>query len=155
MELLPERKLAGILAPLFALKGANDLGVGDVGALRDLVDWSASNGFHVVQLLPVNETGNDNSPYNAISSVALDPITIEITPASIPDLSATEIKTEKERFFFRHMYDGPVLYQLVKPLKRALMLMRHEPAHLHLANGRMKQTRQHFHRRRFASPVRS
>jgi 4-alpha-glucanotransferase len=121
MELLPERKLAGILAPLFALKGVNDLGVGDVGALRELVDWSASNGFHVVQLLPVNETGNDNSPYNAISSVALDPITIEITPASMPDLSAAEIKTVKERFFFRHMYDGPVLYQLVKPLKRVLM----------------------------------
>lgn len=121
MELLPERRLAGILAPLFALKGANDLGVGDVGALRELVDWSAANGFHLVQLLPVNETGNDHSPYNAISSVALDPLTIEITPDSLPDLSAAEIQAEKKRFFFRQMYEGPVLYHLVKPLKRALM----------------------------------
>src|SRR6202011_3869086 len=76
MELSPDQKLAGVLAPLFALRGQNDLGVGDVGALREFIDWSAEQGFRVVQLLPVNETGNDNSPYNAISSVALEPTTI-------------------------------------------------------------------------------
>ena len=68
-----KEKLAGLLAPLFALRGKNDLGVGDVGALREFIDWSAEQGFRVVQLLPVNETGNDNSPYNAISSLALEP----------------------------------------------------------------------------------
>ncbi|NBV34888.1 MAG: hypothetical protein EBR81_14140, partial [Proteobacteria bacterium] len=62
MELSPEHKLAGILTPLFALRGANDLGVGDVAALRELVDWAADAGLGVVQLLPVNETGNDHSP---------------------------------------------------------------------------------------------
>ena len=45
----------------------------------------------MVQLLPVNETGNDHSPYNAISSVALEPVTIEITPTALLDLSAEEI----------------------------------------------------------------
>ena len=34
MELTPDKPLAGVLAPLFALRGANDLGIGDVGALR-------------------------------------------------------------------------------------------------------------------------
>jgi 4-alpha-glucanotransferase len=121
MDLHPDRKLAGILAPLFALRGKNDLGVGDVGALRELVDWSAENGLRVVQVLPVNETGNDNSPYNAISSVALDPLTIEITPEAIPELTLEAIEAEKKRFFFRQMYEGPVLYPLVKPLKRAIL----------------------------------
>src|ERR1700742_2002568 len=90
MELSPDQKLAGLLAPLFALRGPNDLGIGDIGALRDFIDWSAEQGFRVVQLLPVNETGNDHSPYNAISSVALDPTTIEITPEALPDLSEEE-----------------------------------------------------------------
>lgn len=121
MELHPDRKLAGILSPLFALRGRDDLGVGDVGALRDLVDWSAGHGLGVIQLLPVNETGRDNSPYNAISSVALDPLTIEITPDAVPDLTQEVIEHEKRRFYFRQMYEGPVLYQLVKPLKRAIM----------------------------------
>jgi hypothetical protein len=84
MRLTPEKPLAGILAPLFALRGKNDLGVGDVGALREFVDWAAEHGFGMVQLLPINETGNDHSPYNAISSVALDPVTIEI--AAVEDL---------------------------------------------------------------------
>ena len=91
MELSPDRPLAGLLAPLFALRGKDDLGVGDVGALRELVDWAAAQGLTMVQLLPVNETGNDHSPYNAISSVALEPVTIEITPTALLDLSAEEI----------------------------------------------------------------
>jgi 4-alpha-glucanotransferase len=121
MDLHPDRKIAGILAPLFALRGKNDLGVGDVGALRDLVDWASDNGFRVVQLLPVNETGNDNSPYNAISSVALDPLTIELTPEAVPELTPESIAQEKRRFYFRQMYEGPVIYPLVKPLKRAIL----------------------------------
>ena len=91
MDLTPEKPLAGLLTPLFALRGQNDLGIGDVGALREMVDWAAAHQFRVLQLLPINETGNDNSPYNAISSVALDPTTIEITPEALPDLSADEI----------------------------------------------------------------
>ena len=78
MELSLDKKIAGVLAPLFALRGANDMGIGDTGALREFVEWAAAQGFALVQLLPVNETGGDHSPYNAISSVALDPTTIEI-----------------------------------------------------------------------------
>ena len=37
MHLTPDQKLAGILAPLFALRSVDDLGVGDVGALRELI----------------------------------------------------------------------------------------------------------------------
>lgn len=117
MELSPDQKLAGVLAPLFALRGQSDLGVGDVGALREFVDWSAEQGFRVVQLLPVNETGNDNSPYNAISSVALDPLTIEITPEALPDLSVEEIAEIKSTVNLEALRDGPVVYPAVKALK--------------------------------------
>ena len=121
MELSPEHKLAGILTPLFALRGANDLGVGDVAALRELVDWAADAGLGVVQLLPVNETGNDHSPYNAISSVALDPLTIELTPIAVPELEQEWIGEEVARFFPEGITDGPVEYTKVKPLKRVLL----------------------------------
>jgi 4-alpha-glucanotransferase len=121
MELSPQRKLSGILAPLFALRGSSDLGVGDVGALRELVDWAAGRGLRVVQLLPVNETGNDHSPYNAISSVALDPLTIELTPERLPDLTAEVLAEERERYYTRSAAEGPVVYKIVKPLKRAIL----------------------------------
>jgi len=73
MNLAVEQKIAGVLAPLFALRTENDLGIGDLEALRQFVDWAAEIGFRLVQLLPINEMGGDHSPYNAISAVALEP----------------------------------------------------------------------------------
>jgi len=121
MQLSPDHKLAGLLAPLFALRGKHDLGVGDLGALREFVDWSAEQGFRVVQLLPVNETGNDNSPYNAISSVALDPLTIEITPEALPDLSAEDIEKITSSADLRALRAGAVIYAEMKELKWVLL----------------------------------
>ena len=121
MELTPDKPLAGLLVPLFALHGKSDLGIGDTGALRELVDWAAAQGFTMVQLLPVNETGNDNSPYNAISSVALEPTTVEITPAAVPDLSAEEIADAAQGIDLAVLNAGPVAYPLVKGLREKLL----------------------------------
>src|ERR1700741_5538027 len=87
MNLSPEKKIAGVLVPLFALRGENDLGIGDLGALREFIDWIAEIGFTLVQLLPINETGADNSPYNAISAMAIEPTTLHLAPGSPEDLT--------------------------------------------------------------------
>src|SRR6202171_1521475 len=87
MNLSPEKKIAGVLAPLFALRRDEDLGIGDVAALREFIDWAADSGFKLVQLLPINETGGDNSPYNAISAMAIEPTTLHLAPGSPPDLT--------------------------------------------------------------------
>ncbi len=121
MDISPDQPLAGLLAPLFALRGKNDFGVGDLGALRELVDWAAELGFTMVQLLPVNETGNDNSPYNAISSVALEPLTIEITPEALPDLSAEDIAAAGHGIDLAVLNAGPVAYGLAKGLREKLL----------------------------------
>ncbi len=121
MKLSPESKIAGVLAPLFALRGENDLGIGDIGALREFIGWAARQGFRVVQLLPVNETGNDNSPYNAISSVALDPGTIEITPQALPDLRDEDASHALSGIDMDTLCRGPVKYGAVKALKRNLL----------------------------------
>jgi len=68
--------------PLFALRGEKDLGIGDVAALREFIDWVAEVGFKLVQLLPINEIGADNSPYNAISAMAIEPTTLHLAPNS-------------------------------------------------------------------------
>ena len=121
MTLTPEKPIAGLLAPLFALRSDGDLGIGDVGALREFIDWAVEHGFRLVQLLPVNETGNDHSPYNAISSVALDPLTIEISPRAIPDLTEEDMKEVVHEVDLKALRDGPVAYSIVKPLKRKLL----------------------------------
>jgi 4-alpha-glucanotransferase len=121
MELSPEKKIAGILAPLFGLRGKNDLGVGDVAALREFIDWSADSGFKLVELLPINETGGDNSPYNAISSIAVEPTTLHLAPGSPENLTQEDFDSVISGVDVRHLRHGPVRYRRVKKIKRRLL----------------------------------
>lgn len=135
MLLTPERPITGLLAPLFALRHKDDLGIGDVGALREFIDWAADCGFGLVQLLPINETGNDHSPYNAISSVALDPTTIELRPETMPDLTAADFTEIVNGLDLDALRAGPVAYPLVKSLKIRLL----ERAFEHFAAKNLKK----------------
>jgi 4-alpha-glucanotransferase len=121
MLLSPNQRIAGILAPLFALRTENDLGIGDLEGLRQFIDWSHRIGFRLVQLLPINETGGDNSPYNAISSRALDPTTLYLAPGSPPDLSTEAFRRITGAFDLPALRRGGVRYDQVKPLKKRLL----------------------------------
>ena len=121
MNLSPEKKIAGVLAPLFALRREDDLGIGDVAALREFIDWAAEIGFRLVQLLPINETGGDNSPYNAISAMAIEPTTLYLAPGSPRDLTREDfdaVLADVDPAKLRH---GSVNYRRVKKLKRLLL----------------------------------
>ncbi|MEM6602056.1 MAG: 4-alpha-glucanotransferase, partial [Verrucomicrobiota bacterium] len=98
----PKRQ-AGIFVPLFALKGKEDQGIGDTRAMKEMVDWCCENRLSVLQILPINETSGDNSPYNAVSSVALEPTTLSVRPAEVPGLS----QALYEELRGRHDLKGP------------------------------------------------
>ena len=117
MNLSPEKKIAGALVPLFALRGENDLGIGDLGALREFIDWIAEIGFTLVQLLPINETGADNSPYNAISAMAIEPTTLQLAPGSPEDLTRNDFAEALSGTDVASLRRGRVKYRQVKELK--------------------------------------
>jgi 4-alpha-glucanotransferase len=121
MNLSPEKKIAGVLVPLFALRGIDDLGIGDTGALREFIDWVAQIGFKLVQLLPINETGADNSPYNAISAMAIEPSTLHLAPNSSPDLTREDFDAAVAGADLRSLRVGEVKYRQVKKLKRRIL----------------------------------
>ncbi len=79
----------GVCLPLFSLRTRSSCGIGDFGDLLLLIDWCQTVGFDCIQLLPINDTGDDPSPYNALSSCALDPIYINLSdlPGASKDLS--------------------------------------------------------------------
>src|SRR6186997_379179 len=108
MNLSPDKKIAGVLAPLFAL-------------LREFIDWSAEGGFKLVQLLPINETGGDNSPYNAISAVAIEPTTLELVPGTPPELTQEIFDRVVEGVDLTKLRRGHIKYRRVKKLKRQLL----------------------------------
>lgn len=113
--------MAGILEPVFAIRTENDLGVGDTDGVRQMIDWCARHDLNIFQTLPINETSDDNSPYNAISSLAIEPTTIAITPQALPDITATQIKPIARPALLAELRVGSVNYPKVKALKRKLL----------------------------------
>ncbi len=68
------KRRAGVIAPLFSLHSAKSVGIGEFPDLKLLVDWCQKTGLSIIQLLPLNDVGFDFCPYDAQSSIALDPM---------------------------------------------------------------------------------
>ncbi|MBS1991163.1 MAG: 4-alpha-glucanotransferase [Cyanobacteria bacterium SZAS LIN-2] len=115
------KKIAGLLIPVFALRGPSDLGIGDIKCVIDAIDFFARHKLKVFQVLPVNETGPDNSPYNAISSIALDPVYISLLPDMVPGLTSAMVNEFAPPDVVRGLSQGPVQYALVKDLKLKIL----------------------------------
>jgi 4-alpha-glucanotransferase len=73
----------GVSLPLFTLH-TNRSGIGDFGDLFPFIDWCKQVGFSSIQLLPLNDTGDDPSPYNVLSANSLDPVYLHV-----PELTST------------------------------------------------------------------
>jgi 4-alpha-glucanotransferase len=68
---------AGVLVPLFSMPSASSWGIGEIADIPKLDRWLQMAGLDFVQLLPVNEMEEgQNSPYSAMSAMAIDPIFI-------------------------------------------------------------------------------
>ncbi|GMO50111.1 MAG: hypothetical protein Pg6C_13430 [Treponemataceae bacterium] len=72
------KRLTGTVTPLGALKTAQSRGIGEYPDLELFADFCAASGLKIIQLLPVNDTGTESSPYSAISAFALHPLYISI-----------------------------------------------------------------------------
>jgi 4-alpha-glucanotransferase len=71
---------AGLLIPLFSCQSTRSWGIGDIGDVPATTKWLAGAGQSVLQLLPLNEmAAGQQSPYSAISAMAIDPIFIDMS----------------------------------------------------------------------------
>jgi len=83
-------KGAGTAIPVFALRSTDDFGVGEFYDLKKMVDWAASTGQSVLQLLPINDTTmlhtwEDSYPYNPNSTFALHPQFLNLPAAGVKE----------------------------------------------------------------------
>jgi 4-alpha-glucanotransferase len=121
MKLSVNQLLAGILEPVFAIRTEEDLGIGDVAGVRQMIDWCHRHRLNIFQTLPINELGEDNSPYNALSSLAIEPTTLALSPREVPDLTESDFARIASPAALASLRTGPVKYQAVKTLKRKLL----------------------------------
>ena len=70
---------AGLLIPLFSMPSRTSWGVGEIADISKFAPWLAESGVDFLQLLPVNEMEEgQNSPYSALSAMAIDPVFIAL-----------------------------------------------------------------------------
>lgn len=74
----------GINLPLFSLHTKKSAGIGEYLDLKLVIDWCANIGFDLIQILPINDTGLEPSPYSALSAFALNPLHISLS--ELPNL---------------------------------------------------------------------
>src|ERR1035441_10515743 len=144
MKLSSSQSLAGILEPVFAIRIEEDLGIGDTDGVRQMIDWCHRHRLSILQTLPINEISDDNSPYNAVSSLAIEPTTIAITPGHNPDLSPAAFKELAPPELLAELRQGPVNYPAVRALKRKLLEAAFDSflqSHFILETGRTLQFR--------------
>ena len=119
------RYLSGVLVPVSALRSDRSVGVGEFADLPDLAAWCASVGLDLIQILPVNDSGWQPSPYSALSAFALNPIYLRI--ADLPDLGAltgsqaTSIRDGESRIRALHEADDRLRYGAILDAKVELL----------------------------------
>jgi len=92
-------RLTGVAVPLGALYTKESPVIGEYTSLKTFADFCKSAGLGVIQLLPVNDTGTQSSPYSGLSAFALHPVYAGIS--ELPEF--TQVYESDE--FFKSEYD--------------------------------------------------
>ena len=92
------KALCGTAVPVSALYSKKSCGSGEFSDLIPFADFCEKAGLRIIQLLPVNDTGTDSSPYNALSAFALHPLYICLD--DIPEARPFKAEIKKIRAAF-------------------------------------------------------
>jgi 4-alpha-glucanotransferase len=122
INIVPRR--TGMLFPVFSMRRKGDLGIGDTTSVRQCIDWLKEYKVGFLQMLPINVSGSDNSPYSSVSSVALDFIYLDM--ALIPELSQDDLDSVRVEYGNDWLESDKVNYKLVKKAKSKLLRQAYE-----------------------------
>ncbi|MCG6552987.1 MAG: 4-alpha-glucanotransferase [Candidatus Magnetominusculus sp. LBB02] len=119
------RFYTGVAVPVFSIRTEEGCGIGEFLDLIKMGSWCKKTGIDVIQILPVNDTGADSSPYNAISAFALHPIYIRLGElASSVKIFNEEYKEEirhaAERLNALELVDYPVVRQFKETMLKKI-----------------------------------
>ncbi len=109
-----DHPLTGVAVPVSALRSRTSCGVGEFPDLVALGAWASGVGIEVIQLLPVNDTGTNSSPYSALSAFALHPLYVRLDDVPGAARYATEIAAwrRKAESLPRLDYPGTLAFKL-------------------------------------------
>jgi 4-alpha-glucanotransferase len=78
-DALINKRLIGVVVPVGALRGKEGIGVGEFPDLVEFARLCKKMDVGLIQILPVNDTGYESSPYSALTAFGLNPIYLRIS----------------------------------------------------------------------------
>ncbi len=121
-QTLLDRRRAGLLVPVYALRREHDFGIGDTLAVKEALDFAKTVGFSVLQILPIHEMYGDYSPYCPISSRALSPALLALTPDEVPGLTVELLDAGAPEGWLAELRAGNVSHEIIHPLKYQILV---------------------------------
>lgn len=109
------RQHHGICIPLFSLHSSNSAGIGEFPDLLPLINWCREIGLDTLQLLPLNDTGPNSSPYSALSAFALNPLHLGL--ANLPGLQENDQLVLMLKELQQHSQTDRVEYHLLQSMR--------------------------------------
>jgi 4-alpha-glucanotransferase len=112
------KRLIGTVAPVGALRSKKSTGVGEFPDLVEFAELCGKMGIGLIQILPVNDTGYQSSPYFALTVFALHPLYLRIGDLPESGPFAGKIKAMGKEF------EGQTRFPFEKILRAKMSLLR-------------------------------
>lgn len=109
----------GFVIPLFSLHSKKSCGIGEFPDLLPLIPWCKEIGIDVIQLLPLNDTGPESSPFSTLSAYALNPIHLGLE--HLPRVQEYSALTTMLRELKPYNLSPTVNYRAIYSIRRAFL----------------------------------
>jgi 4-alpha-glucanotransferase len=117
-----DKRLIGVAVPVGALRGSEGSGVGEFPDLVEFAELCGKRGSGLSQLLPVNDTGYESSPYSALTVFALHPLYVRI--GDIPEVQAGSAELRQKAKALGREFGGEKRFPFEKILRAKMELLR-------------------------------
>ncbi len=118
LSMVPPPRVSGLLLPVFSLRSAHDVGVGDFEGFEALFGWLRQASQRILMVLPLlPTTPGDPSPYSTRSAFGLNPLFIHL--GWLPE--GVRFTDEEQRAIDEARTSPTVRYELVFPVKTAAL----------------------------------
>ena len=96
------KRMLGVVVPVGALRTRNGIGVGEFADLADFAMLCKKMKLGLIQILPVNDTGFESSPYSSLTAFGLHPLYLSIEGLdeykAMGNSIKNRVKLARERF---------------------------------------------------------
>ncbi|MDR3131091.1 MAG: 4-alpha-glucanotransferase [Treponema sp.] len=116
------KRLIGTAVPVGALRSRESAGVGEFPDLVKFAELCGRMGIGLIQILPVNDTGYESSPYSALTVFALHPLYLRIS--ELPELKSGPAQFRQKAVDLGKQFEGETRFPFEKIVRAKMSLLR-------------------------------